>query len=203
MTTSPVLPPKEDPMGTTIEASAPERVDATDGNNRWLVVTIVALAVGLVALGAWVLYDQAAEPEMAAPAAVRELMDDYHAAWNNYDGDAFLAAVTENYSFDNGITTYGRSYVSSMISGMNKASNVKLERIGDLVVIGDGATVAPWAGIVAYYVATVNRTDRVESGGDVVDGAGISTFVVVDTGDGLKIGEHHFVGNTVVSNLQL
>jgi ketosteroid isomerase-like protein len=194
---------REDAMGTTIDAPATERVDATDGNNRWHVVTIVALAVGLVALGAWVLYDQAAEAETAAPAAVRELMDDYHAAWNKYDGDAFLAVVTEGYSFDNGMTTYGRNYVSSMVSGMNKASNVKLEPIGDLVVIGDGATVAPWAGIVAYYVATVNRTDRLEAGGDVFDGAGISTFVVVDTGDGLKIAEHHFVGNTVVSNLQL
>ncbi len=169
---------KEDAMTATIERPTEERSDIAERkNNRRLIFTVVALAVALVALGAWVLYDQAAEPATAAPAAVQELLDDYTAAWNDFDGDTFLALVTEDYSFSDSERTSGATVMASEIRGINRVFGLEVERVGDLAAIGDGP----------YYVSTVVRITGSSASGNAFENIGASSWLVVDTAAGLKV----------------
>lgn len=90
--------------------------------NRWLMVGVVVLVVALLALGAWVLFGTRANSPNAAPAEVAEVMDDYVAAWNNYDAGALEALVTPEYrmwtddpSFDHDMESVG-SYLMPYIA---------------------------------------------------------------------------------------
>jgi hypothetical protein len=168
-------------MATTIEAPPAETTGTADHNNRGLIVTIVVLAIALLALGAWAIYQQTAESETAAPAAVEELLNDYGAAWNNYDGEAFLALTTADYVHDNGRVTYDQARTANLISIDLKAMNWQLEQVGDRIVSGDGP----------YYTAEVNQL----TSGSTQANDGISTIVVVDTDDGLKVSSHVWTGN--------
>jgi hypothetical protein len=170
---------KEHTMAATVEAPPAERLETAERNNRGLVMTVIELAIALVALGAWVLFDQAAEPETATPQAVQELMDDYQAAWNNYDSDAFRAVTTEEYTHTNGDFTSTRDTTAGTIAHTASNADFQVERFGDLVVTGEGP----------YYVAVANRLHDDEG-----TEAGISTFVVVETNDGLKVAEHLVIG---------
>jgi hypothetical protein len=172
---------EEDTMATTIEAPPAETTGTADHNNRGLIVTIVVLAIALLALGAWAIYQQTAESETAAPAAVEELLNDYGAAWNNYDGEAFLALTTADYVHDNGRVTYDQARTANLISIDLKAMNWQLEQVGDRIVSGDGP----------YYTAEVNQL----TSGSTQANDGISTIVVVDTDDGLKVSSHVWTGN--------
>lgn len=64
-------------MATTIETSSAEQLGTMRRSNRRLGVTVVVLAIALVALGAWVMYDLASQPETAATADINTLYDDY------------------------------------------------------------------------------------------------------------------------------
>ena len=172
---------EEDTMATTIEAPPAETTGRADHNNRGLIVTIVALAIALLALGAWAIYQQTAESETAGPAAVEELLDDYTAAWDNYDGEAFLALTTESYVHDNGRTIYRQAATATLITGMLQTTKFKGEQVGDRIVTGDGP----------YYAAVVNQLSTYST----PSGDGISTFVIVDTDDGLKVASHIWRGS--------
>ena len=168
-------------MTATIERPTEDRPDTAERrNNRRLIFTVVALAIALVVLGAWVLYDQAAEPETAAPAAVQELLDDYAAAWNDFDGDAFLALVTEDYSFYDGEDTSGATVMASTIGGINRLFGLEVERVGDYLSIGDGP----------FYVTSIARITGAPASGDAFENIGASSFLVVETADGLKVAAH-------------
>lgn len=164
---------EEDAMATTIEAPPAETTGRADHNNRGLIITIVVLAIALLALGAWAIDQQTAESETAAPAAVEDLLADYYAALNNYDGEAILALTTENFVHDNGFTTYDQTGMAALVSGRLRVFEYRVERVGDPIVAGDGP----------YYVAEVNHLTDVSGAAE----DGTSTFVVVDTPGGLKI----------------
>ena len=168
-------------MATTIDAPPAETTGRADHNNRGLIITIVVLAIALLALGAWAIYQQTAESETAAPAAVEELLADYYSAFNNYDGEAILALTTEGFVHDNGFRTYDQTGMAALVSGALQGVGFRVEKVGDPIVAGDGP----------YYVAEVNHlTDASEA-----TEHGISTFVVVDTSDGLKIASHIWSGS--------
>ena len=174
---------EEDTMATTIEAPPAETTGRADHNNRGLIVTIVVLAVALLALGAWAIYQQTAESETAAPAAVGELLDDYRAAWNNFDGAASLALTTEDYVFVDGDLAYDQARTVRLITGTFEAIICQSELVGDRIVSGDGP----------YYTAEVNRLTT--GSGSTQTGDGISTIVVVNTDDGLKVRSHLWSGS--------
>lgn len=178
-------PRKENDMTSTLDYPQIETLDTKAGNRRFI-TAIGVLVVAVLALGAWVVYDQISEQETAAPAEVRDFLDEYHAAWNNYDGAAFLALTTEDYVFDSGGAVFDRDAMATTISGSGRAQNFTSEIIGDPVISGDGPT---------YYVAVVNRLDSSLYTTDIERG-GISTFVLVDGEDGLRMGAHHFVGTS-------
>jgi hypothetical protein len=172
---------EEDTMATTIEAPPAETTGTADHNNRGLIVTIVVLAVALLALGAWAIYQQTAESETAVPAAVEELLNDYGVAWSNHDGEAFLALTTADYVHDNGGATYDQAGTANMITGTLEGLRWQAELVGDRIATGDGP----------YYIAEVNRLVTVDS----QTGLGISTIVVINTDDGLKVRSHVWTGS--------
>lgn len=169
---------KERAMATTIETTPAEQLKTAERNNRWLVVTVVVLAVALVALGAWVVYDLASEPATDIPDEVSTLFDDYTAAWNAHDRDAFLAQTTEDYTFNSAGVTRSRETQAAML-GM--AQSFHVERVGDLVVMGEGPD---------YYVTVANEITYQDN-----DYVGVSTYRLVETQEGLRVAEHVWVGN--------
>lgn len=169
---------KESTMTTTIERPT-EQVETTERNNRWLVITVVMLALALLALGAWVIFDQASQPETAATAEVEALYDDYIAAWEDSDTSAFTILATDDYVFTSFGTPFSRDEQVMTIVALWR--NPVFELVGDLVVMGAGPE---------YFVTAA---ERITIGS--AEYFGVSAYRMVDTEDGLKIAEHNWVGN--------
>ena len=169
---------KDRGMATTIETAPAERVEIPEHNNRWLVVTVILLAVALVALGAWVLFDQASEPATAATDEINTLYDDYLNSWMEGDRAAFFAVTTEDYT----LHSFGEVMTrDQQVGAITSVSGVRVERVGDLYVMGEGPE---------YFVGAA---EQVEFGGR--DYSGVSAYRVIETDDGLKIVEHNWVGD--------
>jgi hypothetical protein len=171
-------PRKERAMATTIETSPGEQLETAKRNNRWLIFTVVVLAVALVALGAWVMYDQASQPETAATADINALYDDYVAAWMDADTEAFFDVTTEDYALNSFGMSIPRAEQANTIA---TSGDLQLERVGDLVVMAEGPD---------YFVAAA---EQITLRG--VDYVGVSAYRVIETEEGLKIAEHSWVGN--------
>jgi ketosteroid isomerase-like protein len=176
---------KEKTMARTMEAPTIESPETAERTNRRLVWAVVGLAVALIVLGAWSLYSQAVEPETVPPAPVRELLDEYHAAWNNHDGDAFRELTTDDYMYATADGEFTQAQMARTIGGEAAARNFKVGIIGDATATAG----AP------YYVAVVNMAETTDAGGTTTKRNGVSTFVIVETDDGLKVTEHRFVGD--------
>jgi hypothetical protein len=169
---------KELAMATTVETAPAKELETTKRNNHWLIVAVVVLAVALVALGAWVMYDQSSEPETAASAELTSLYDDYVGAYVDGDEDAFLAVTTEEYTFHSFGTIRERA---EQVPTVRTTGGLVIEPIGELVATGQGPD---------YYVAAA---EHITLGG--IDYYGVSAYRVIDTPEGLKIVEHSWVGN--------
>ncbi len=169
---------KERTMTTTIERPPAEQIETTERNNRWLVIAVVVLALALLALGAWVIFDQASQPETAATTEVEALYDDYVAAWTDSDADAFTELGTENFVFTSFGVTFSQSEQAASVA---MSGNPVFERVGDLVVMGDGPD---------YFVTAAERITLRGT-----EYFGVSAYRIVETEDGLRIAEHHWVGN--------
>lgn len=157
-----------------------EEVRKLEGRLRAMTITVVVLAVALVGLGAWMVYDLATEPETAATSEVAAVLEDYTAAWNDYDGDALLSLVTDYYTFVFGSDVRTGEAQAEQLAGLG-GINWHAEEIGDVIMVGSGPR---------YFVAEANRLTS-----DVGDGEGISSFIVVEDGDTYKIAQHTFVGS--------
>ena len=167
---------------------APDRTSTREmetlrGRARNLTVTVIVLAVALLGLGAWVTYDYYANRDTAVSGDVTTLLDDYTAAWNNHDSEAFLELVTDDYTFSSDVM-FGTEPIYTTAEGqamlIGAVGDFNVEVIGEPIMTGNG----PW------YVAQVNR---VGSESDLSDG--ISNFVIVDEGGTLLVASHIWTGN--------
>lgn len=162
-------------MTTTTERSTREPVESLHGRVRNLTVAVIVLAASLIGLSAWTLYQVVTHSDTAISSEVQTLVDDYLAAWNEYDGEAFRELVTDDYSF--------AAMGDSPISVAQVASNIEsaqgsgwhVEIVGQPIMTGDG----PW------YVATGHRFTGWTFGSEGVEG--MSQYVIVDDGGVLKI----------------
>jgi hypothetical protein len=169
----------------------PEQVDITlldraRHRNRLLTITVTALAVALLGLGVWVIYDQATSPETAVTEEIQTLVDDYLAAWNDYDEEALLQLVTADYTLDmvgraDSLTLQAEE-ASALFSTL-EANDWNEVAIGEPIMAGKG----PW------YVSQVEHFTSPSYGPRGADG--VSTFTVVDDGGMLKVARHDYVGN--------
>lgn len=164
--------------GTEVDSS---QSGHPDRGNRTLKVIVIALAVALVGLGAWVIIDRSSTPATAPSDEIAQVWDDYTDAWNNYDGDAFLEITTDDYTFVSEMGTASATSQAASINGMGRY-DWQVTPVGERVMAGDG----PW------FVTQVNRvqdstmTEPVE---------GISVMTIVDDGGVLRVANHTFYGD--------
>ena len=141
----------------------------------------IALLATAVALPFSMLACSDDEPANAVPDDVQAVVDEYQASWNDYDSEAFLELVTDDYVFINGNTETEREAQADIIGdGTLSGSGWSAEAIGDPIAAGDGP----------YQVAMTNHLEWRNS----PDGEdGISTVTVVDDDGELKVSEHVWV----------
>jgi hypothetical protein len=163
--------------GTGVDSS---RTGHPERGNRTLKAIVIALTVALVGLGAWVIIDRSSTSDTAPSDDVAQVWSDYVDAWNNYDGDAFLALVTPDYTFVNGdSTTNAESQARAIATADTVDWHVTM--LGEPTMAGDG----PW------YVAQVNKVEM-SSLPEPLEG--ISVLTIVDIGGELKVANHTFYG---------
>jgi len=165
---------------TTGTGVDPGRTGHPDRGNRTLKAIVIALTVALVGLGSWVIIDHSSTSDTAPSDDVAQLWNDYTDAWNNYDGDAFLALVTPGYTFVNGqSTTNAESQARSIANASTVDWHVTM--VGEPIMAGDG----PW------YVSQANRIEMSSLPAPL---EGISVLTIVDVGGVLKVANHTFYG---------
>jgi len=175
----------------TVRTEPTEQVEASQVEpaktpNRLPTITTMILAVAFVALGAWVVYDMNTVPDTAVTTEIENLLDDYLAAWNTSDGEAFVELVTAGYTLD---MVGGVASATERVEGASELINSlepmewSVAVVGERMMTGDG----PW------YVTEVEHFTAPGYGAEGADG--VSTFTVVDDGGTLKIARHAFVGN--------
>lgn len=164
--------------GTEVEQGQSGRPDR---GNRTMTVIAIALAVALVGLGAWVIIDRSSTSETAPSDDIAQLWDDYTAAWNNSDADAFLELTTPDYTF---VTEQGTTTVDDQADVINRlgAYGWNVTPVGDEAMAGDG----PW------YVSQVNLVDYSPSAAPV---EGLSVLTIVDDDGVLRVSNHTFFGD--------
>ncbi len=137
------------------------------------VVVAVLMATGTAGC------DDGDERSTALSSEVQELVDAYTQTWNDDDGDAFLALVTDDYRFVSLLGDQDAEATAADISSPQASSTIG--QVGDGIMTGDGP----------YYGSIVNEFVGPE---DDDRWTGISTFVVVDDGGVLKIAQHAYTG---------
>lgn len=166
-------------------------VDRARRKGALLTITAVGLAVALVGLGAWVAYDMTRTSETAVTGEIGQVIDDYHAAYNNYDGEAFLELVTDGYVLERTGVSYVQAGATESTTAAEMIEEIKLleeydwrvATVGEPLMMGDG----PW------FVSVASHFESPPYGPEGADG--ISTFTIVDEGGTLKVARHSYVGN--------
>jgi hypothetical protein len=143
-------------------------------NRAVLIAATIALPFSMIACS-----DD--EPANAVPDDVSSVVEAYTASWNDYDSDAFLAVVTDDYVFVNNGTETDVETQANIIDGTLSSANWSADQVGDSIVAGDG----PYHVAVTNILTTSGSPEGVE---------GLSTVTVVDDGGDLKVSEHIYVG---------
>lgn len=155
-----------------------DRTENHDRGDRTLQAVVIALAVALLGLGAWMIIDRTSTPETAPTDNVAQLWDDYSDAWNNHDGDAFLQLVTSDYTFVIDQTATTAEAQATFIERLGM-TDWHVTPIGEPVMAGDG----PWV---------LSQVNRVDQGAWVDPVEGISVLTIVDDGGVLRVANHTF-----------
>ncbi|MEE9177250.1 MAG: hypothetical protein V3U46_02355 [Acidimicrobiia bacterium] len=171
-------------MTTMIESEetvAVPRLETMERRNRGLGLAVVILAILVLALGAWTIYDFSQGAATAPSAEMTQFLDDYDTAWNNYDGEAFLALTTAGYKF----TTAGGREFRELDQAFTIGTTLPMfawqfENLGEPIVTGHG----PW------YVSTAIQTTT-----NIREADGHSILTVVDIEGVLQVSDHRIIGD--------
>ena len=161
------------------ESAVPAREEAPRNRTTGLIVTVCVLALAVVALAGWALTDNG-NSDSGVPADVIQAVDDYNDAWNNYDGDAFLAMTTDDYIMRS--ERYGdwTQQDQALTVGDSTTHSWHSEPISEPIGTGDG----PW------YVALAQHLEADMYPPEGIDG--VSTYMVVEEDGLMKINRHIF-----------
>lgn len=172
-------------MTDTMQApeTAPTRQVTLERQVRTLRIPLFILAALVLAMGAWIIYDLVQDSTFAPTSEINELVDDYMAAWNEYDGDAFLATTREGYTFRSNMTgTFDRDEQLFAIEYTLPSLGWQAEMVGDPIVVGG----APW-----YYVSV--PVQRESTLGGVNQGMCVLEVYQTDGGE-LLVTKHIYTG---------
>ncbi len=161
---------------------ADPQLETLKRRNRFLIITVVMLVVGVLALGAWVIYDVTAGSDTPTNAEIEQLLDDYNAALGpeageGFDVDAYRAVVTDDFVLN---IFYYRQFGEQLaldseslaFNEISLASRWHLVEASDPLVIGEG----PWV------------ASRIDHWNDpATEEPTISTYVIVDEDGTLKV----------------
>lgn len=178
---------KEEAMATTLDRPPIEReLESVHRTNRWLIAAVVVLAIAVVALGAWVVYDLTTDSS-AVPAEVEALVEDYMNALSTYDGDALMATMYEptfRFKYGTALSLNAADNVASLAEW--EADGMKVEISGDLAF-----TEAAYP--YDYYVAVpLHMTSTANPGGS----EGIELMGIIDRVDtGLRVTYAEYFGS--------
>ena len=138
--------------------------------HRFLKATAIA-AVSLALIGC------SDDNDNGVSSDAQEVLDTYSASFNEADADAFLAVVTDDFTFR---SEFGELDAAGQAAAIDELGTVgwSTEQTGDGIMVGDG----PW------YVSYPNMIDD-----DMMNPVeGLSTFIVVDDSGTLKVAQHTF-----------
>ena len=178
---------KEETMSTTLDTPPVDhKLEDAHRTNRWLIAAVVVLAIAVVALGAWVVTDLTATSDAEVPAEIATMLNGYTAAWNDYDGDAFLGYVREmDYVHSSYAGTFNVAETASAIDGWGNYG-YQVESAGEDSYIGDGTT---------KYVV---RPNRITSDANPDGASGFSILTVTEFGsDGWVVIRHAYIGEAI------
>ena len=139
---------------------------------RHILATAAIIVVPLALFGCSDDNDDAVSDE------VQEVLDAYSSAFEDYDGAAFLAVVTDDFTFRSELDEFDATEQSAAIGDLESSGWVA-KQTGDAVMAGDG----PW------YVAYPNTIDD-----DMMSPLeGLTILTIVDDEGTLKVAEQTFV----------
>lgn len=168
--------------------------------DRFLIATVVVLAVALLGVGAWVIYDLAtvsdtANSDTAIPAEVEQVLNDYNSAWEQNDANAFRTLVTDDYilslSFyvEDGMSeTYADRFSQSASDAARDVEfgrEWRIEQFGEPIATGDG----PW------FITVGQNWVGLENGQDIFLDDGTASYAIVEVDGTLKVANHTWVGH--------
>jgi len=180
-------------MVDTIEAldSSSEATEGVEHPNRALKIAVVVLGVVAMVLGGLALYlaRDGDDGATSVPDDVQQLLDDYEAAVENNDVEAFRSLVTEDfrrpeyYGDASGAPYRAVETVDNMASYLRANVGIEIEKVGDPVVVdGDGT----------WYVAYPEQWVSLGTGTGYDY---IYTYVVVDEDGTLKLDDAYWAGS--------
>ncbi len=162
------------------------RLEQARTRNRVLTIISAILALALVGLGSWILYDVASGPTV--PTEVNEVIDDYLQAWVGRDQEALRAATTEDFVINEYQYKWGVDEIilheiyNDDVEGIISIGFLfpwEIELVGDLHVAGED----PWfVTVEENWAQNLWHYD------------GMATYVVIDDGGTLKIANHYWTG---------
>lgn len=169
---------------TTI-TKKPDRVVAThrkEPSTRGPTAWIIVLSMLVVGMGAWIVYDYTQDTALAPPAEMDQLIDDYIAAWNDHDGEAFMETTRAGYTFNSGGVTYDRDGQLANIEGILPQRDWHVELLDDPLVVGDG----PWYHVSFPVEITENLFDATH---------GVNILTLIESDGGYLVTQHTFSGS--------
>lgn len=166
----------------TVETPIDKQILILKKRDRRLAWLAGILAVAVVGLGVWLVAElNSGSSATAVTPEIEQLLTDYNTAFDNADGAAYLALLTDNYVLESGQQTWtGPEYVSNLEPGRSG-----VERLSEYTMIGTG----PW------YVTSAGRLESTPPYGQTADV--ISVLKIVDQGGTLKIAYHKAFGSYV------
>lgn len=149
---------------------------------RSLWIAVMILGALVLGLGAWLIYDYTQDSALAPSAEIAQLVEDYTNAWNDYDGEAFLATTREGYTFTSNAGTFDRTEQLYAIENTLPKYEWRVEPLLDPIAVGDGPT---------WFISLPNETsDNIR---DLVEG--VTVLTVVDRDGDYLVTRHIFVGS--------
>lgn len=167
-------------------------ISGSSGRNRGLLVVLVVFSLIVGGAVGWTIRGTTDPATNSGESeAVGDLVDTFFSAFNEYDSDGMDALLADDYVFQEvvldplipvpleGVDTRGE--IMGRLDALYPGKGVQKEPIGEPTITGEG----PWV---------VAQQTLFTSDSDFTDVEGVTTLVIVEDGDQLKVRMERLVG---------